>query len=153
MGLADEAKSKTVHDILVKQYHELRIRDVAIDTRLKVEGKEINYANRATQLAEQSKSLHDQFLAALATNLSPEQVEKIKDLMTYNKLKVTYDAYVAIITGLTDAEKAKIMDLLKTARDEAIDGGSAPENPRFFRNTKTKSTVSWTPTATIPARR
>ena len=47
--------------------------------------------------------------------------------MTYNKVKVTYDAYAVIIPGLTDSDKAKILDLLKTAREKAMDGGSSSE--------------------------
>jgi hypothetical protein len=136
LNLADAGKASAVHDILVSQYHELRVRDAAIDTRLKVEDKEVNYANRAPLLAAQSKSLHDQFLAKLAALLTPEQVEQIKDLMTYNKVKVTYDAYCAIVPGLTDAEKTQILELLKAAREEAIDGGSAPEKSAIFQKYK-----------------
>src|ERR1035438_7228636 len=51
LNLADAAKSNAVHDVLVAQYHDLRVRDAAIDTRLKVDGKEVNYANRAPQFA------------------------------------------------------------------------------------------------------
>ncbi len=136
LDLSDLAKSNAVHDVLVAQYHELRVRDAEIDTRLKVDGKEVNYANRAAQLAVQSKLLHDQFLAKLAASLTPEQVEQVKDLMTYHKVKVTYDAYCAMVSGLTDAEKAKIMELLKAAREEAIDGGSAPEKSAIFQKYK-----------------
>jgi hypothetical protein len=136
LNLSDAAKSNAVHDVLVAQYHDLRVRDAAIDTRLKVDGKEINYENRAAQLAVQSKPLHDQFLAKLAASLTPEQVEQVKDLMTYNKVKVTYDAYCAIVSGLTDAEKAKILELLKAAREEAIDGGNAPEKSEIFQKYK-----------------
>ena len=136
LNLADSAKSNAVHDAIVAQYHNLRVRDAAIDTRLKVDGKEVNYANRAEQLAVQSKPLHDAFLAKLADNLNPDQVEQVKDLMTDHKVKVTYDAYCAMVSGLTDAEKAKIMDLLKAAREEAIDGGSAPEKSAIFQKYK-----------------
>ena len=136
LNLADEAKSNALHDVLVAQYHELRVRDAAIDTRLKVDGKEVNYENRAAQLAVQSKPLHDQFLTKLAASLTPEQVEQVKDLMTYNKVKVTYDAYCAIVPGLNDAEKAKILELLKAAREEAMDGGNAPEKSAIFQKYK-----------------
>jgi len=136
LNLADSAKSNAVHDAIVAQYHNLRVRDAAIDTRLKVDGKEVNYANRAEQLAVQSKPLHDAFLAKLADNLNPDQVEQVKDLMTYHKVKVTYDAYCAMVSGLTDAEKAKILELLKAAREEAIDGGSAPEKSAIFQKYK-----------------
>ena len=136
LNLTDPAKSNAVHDAIVAQYHELRVRDAAIDTRLKVDGKEVNYENRAAQLAIQSKPLHDQFLAKLAENLTPDQVEQVKDLMTYHKVKVTYDAYCAIVPGLTDAEKAKILELLKTAREAAMVGGSAPEKSAIFQKYK-----------------
>jgi hypothetical protein len=136
LNLADDAKSNAVHDLLVAQYHALRVRDAAIDTQLKVDGKEVNYENRAAQVAIQSKPLHDKFFTALAQNLTPDQVDKVKDLMTYNKVKVTYDAYCQIIPTLTDAEKAKIMDLLKAAREEAVDGGSATEKSSIFQKYK-----------------
>jgi len=136
LNLSDAGKREVVHDILVSQYHELRVRDAAIDTRLKVDGKEVNYSNREPLLAVQSKSLHEQFLAKLNTLLEPEQVEQIKDLMTYNKVKVTYDAYCQIVPGLTDLEKAKILELLKQAREEAMDGGNAPEKAEVFQKYK-----------------
>ncbi len=136
LTLSDPAKSNAVHDILVGQYHDLRVRDAAIDTRLKVDGKEVNYANRAAQLAAQSKPLHDQFLAKLATILTPQQVEQIKDLMTYNKVKVTYEAYCVIVPNLTEVEKSKVLELLKLAREEAIDGGNAPEKTAIFQKYK-----------------
>ena len=136
LNLSDVSISNAVHDVIVAQYHDLRVRDAAIDTRLKVDGKEVNYANRAAQLASQSQPLHDQFLTRLATSLTPAQVEQVKDLMTFNKVKVTYDAYCAIIPGLTDADKAKVLELLKTAREEAIVGGSAPEKSAIFQKYK-----------------
>ena len=136
LNLADPAKSNAVHDAIVEQYHALRVRDAAIDTRLKVDGKQVNYTNRELFLAQQSKPLHDQFLAKLAKNLTPAQIEEVKDLMTYNKVKVTYNAYCAIVPGLTDAEKAKILELLKLAREEAMDGGSAPEKSAIFQKYK-----------------
>jgi hypothetical protein len=136
LNLTDPAKSNAVHDVIVAQYHDLRVRDAAIDTRLNVDGKEVNYVNRAPQLAVQSKLLHDQFLTKLSGLLTPDQVEQVKDLMTYHKVKVTYDAYCAIVPGLTDTEKARILELLKQAREEAIDGGNAPEKSAIFQKYK-----------------
>lgn len=136
LNLSDADKSKAAHDILVAQYHELRVRDAAIDTRLRVDGKEVNYANRAELLATQSKPLHEEFLKKLGAVLSPDEIEKVKDLMTYNKVKFTYNAYCEIVPGLTDEEKAKILELLKAAREEAMDGGNAPEKSAIFQKYK-----------------
>ena len=136
LNLTDEAKSNEVHDLIIAQYRALRARDEAIDARLKADGKEITYANRADLLVAQSKPLHEQFLAKLAGVLTPEQVEKVKNQMTYNKVAVTFDAYCAIVPALTDADKAKILELLKLAREEAIDGGNAPEKSAIFQKYK-----------------
>ena len=136
LDLTDPAKSNVVHDIIMAQYRALRTRDEAIDARLKADGKEITFTNRADLLLAQSKPLHEQFLAKLAVILTPEQIEKVKTQMTYNKVAVTYDAYCAIVPGLTDADKAKILELLKQAREEAIDGGNAPEKSAIFQKYK-----------------
>jgi hypothetical protein len=48
LSLADATKSNAVHDALVTQYHDLRVRDAAIDTRLKVDGKEVLCQPRRT---------------------------------------------------------------------------------------------------------
>ena len=72
----------------------------------------------------------------LALDLTPEQVDAVKDQMTYNKLKVTFDAYCNIIPNLTDGDKAKIQELLKAAREEAVDGGSASEKSAAFQKYK-----------------
>ncbi len=136
VAVADPAKSNTVHDVIVAQYRALRARDAVIDAKLKADGKELTYANRASQLAAESKPLHDQFLAKLAETLTPEQVEQVKDGMTYKKVKVTFDAYCAIVPGLTDADKAQILELLKQAREEAIDGGNASEKSEIFQKYK-----------------
>jgi Spy/CpxP family protein refolding chaperone len=136
LNLSDGAISNQVHDIIIAQYRALRARDEVIDAQLKADGKEINYANRSSQLAITSKPLHDQFLAKLGQVLTPDQVDKVKDMMTYNKVNFTYNAYCNIVPDLTDADKAKILELLKLAREEAMDGGSAPEKSSIFQKYK-----------------
>ena len=136
LAVAEAAKSNMVHDVIVAQYRALRARDAAIDAKLKADGQAVTYANRASQLAATSKPLHDQFLGQLAEHLTPEQVEQVKDGMTYKKVKVTFDAYCAIVSGLTDPDKARVMELLKQAREVAMDGGNAPEKSEIFQKYK-----------------
>jgi len=136
LKLSDPEKATRVHDLIIAQYRTLKARDAAIDALLKLQGKEINYENRAALLESQSKPLHDQFLVKLSADLTPEQLELVKDKMTYNKVRVTYDAYCSIVTDLTDAEKARILATLKLAREEAMDGGSAKEKSAIFQKYK-----------------
>ncbi len=140
--LTDPAVIHMVHDLVIAHYRVMRARDALIDAQLRALGKDVTFANRADRLQAESKTLHDYFFARLGEKLTPAQVEVIKDKMTYNKVKVTYDAYCQIIPGLTDAEKAKILDLLKTAREEAVDGGSAPEKTAIFQKYKDQINAS-----------
>jgi hypothetical protein len=138
LALNDPAKSARVHDAIVAQYHALRERDEAMDAMLRVLSRNApgTETNRAGLLPIVSKSLHDRFLARLSADLAPEQIEIVKDKMTYNKVQVTYDAYCAIVPGLTDEHKAKILELLKVAREEAMDGGNAGEKSDIFQKYK-----------------
>ena len=136
LNLTNDVTATVVHDLLIAQYRVMRARDELIDAQLRAMDKDINYQNRASQLLAESKPLHAYFFAKLGEKLTPEQVEKVKDKMTYNKVKVTYDAYLAIVPGLTDADKAKIMEWLKAAREEAVDGGSATEKSAIFQTYK-----------------
>jgi hypothetical protein len=72
----------------------------------------------------------------LSEELTPDQVDRVKDKMTYKKVKVTYDAYVEIAQTLTSEQKAKILEFLNEAREEAIDGGSAQEKSAIFNRCK-----------------
>jgi hypothetical protein len=125
-----------VHDLIIAQYRVMRSRDDLINAQLDATGKDITYENRVGELEKQSKSLHEHFIGQLSKLLTPAQVETVKDKMTYNKVKVTYEAYNNIIPQLTETDKAKIMELLKEAREKAVDGGSATEKSEIFQQYK-----------------
>jgi hypothetical protein len=116
LQLSDAAKVSRVHDILTSHYRDLR------------DAKD----------AAGRKALHGDFVAKLGSELSPEQVEIVKDKLTYNKVQVTYDAYVQIVPGLTSDEKTTMLAMLKDAREEAMDGGSADEKSAVFKKYKGK---------------
>jgi hypothetical protein len=78
------------------------------------------------------KKGHDEFVAALQKKLSGEQVDKIKDGMTYSVLHVTYDAYVDMIPRLTTEQKDKIYTWLVEARELAMDGESSDKKHQIF---------------------
>jgi hypothetical protein len=138
LSLPDAGKAARVHDIIITQYRALRTRDVGVERLLSSLSKDAAgvETNRAAITQLVSRSLHDQFLARLGRELTPEQIEAVKDRMTYGKVKHTYDAYCAIVPNLTEPEKARIMELLTQARDEAIDGGSAGEKTDIFQKYK-----------------
>ena len=131
LALEDPARSNRVHDVIVNQYRTLKARDEVLIAAF---GKD--NSQRAGLYQSISKPLHEQFLARLSAELTPEQVEKVKDKMTYGKVQFTHEGYCAIVPGLTDQDKAKILELLKAAREEAMDGGSAGEKSAIFQKYK-----------------
>jgi len=131
LELKDPTKSSKVHDILIVQYCALRDWHDANDLKLKRAT-----GDQAAQINSSLKALHDKFISGLAAELTPEQVEKVKDKMTYNKVQVTYDAYLEIVPNLTEPQKKKILNLLKEAREEAMDAGSVDEKSAIFKKYK-----------------
>jgi hypothetical protein len=132
----ETAKATQVHDLVVNQYRVLRSRDAAIDVLLGLMGKSTNLANREPFLITECKPLHDQFVSKLSAVLTPEQIEKVKNQMTYNKVKVTYDTYSAVVPDLSESERARIMEELKLAREDALDAGSSAEKFEIFQKYK-----------------
>lgn len=137
LALKEAARASRVHDAIILQYRSLRARDAAIGAKLKESGHtNADAAARSALARNLSKPLHEWFVAVLALDLTPEQMDTVKDQMTYNKVKVTFDAYCNIVPNLTDADKAKIQEFLKAAREEAMDGGSAGEKSAVFQKFK-----------------
>jgi hypothetical protein len=92
--------------------------------------------NAVAQIRLSLKTLHDQFIAGLSANLSPEQVEQVKDKMTYGKVQFTFKGYLIEYPELTDEQKQKVLGLLKEARELAMDGGSSDEKSDIFNRYK-----------------
>lgn len=138
LKLTDEAKAQRVKDAVLAQYRSLRARDEALDAMFQALSKNTPgiETNRAAVLQVLSKQLHQQFLARLTTELTAEQIEIVKDRMTYNRLKLAYDMYCEVLPRLSEAEKTKLIELLKAAREEAMDGGSADEKAAIFQRHK-----------------
>jgi hypothetical protein len=133
LSLSDAATSAKAHDLLIAQYRALRDWHDANDAKLKHATPD-----QTGQIKASLKALHDKFLADLSVVVTPAQVERVKDRMTYNKFKVTFDAYCEIVPKLTAPQKARILELLKEAREEAMDGGSAEEKSAVFKKYKGK---------------
>jgi hypothetical protein len=133
LNISDPADSSAIHQILVNQYRALRDWHDANDARLKSADK-----SDAAAIRESLRAIHDQFLAALGSKLSAQQIETVKDKMTYGKVKVTYDAYVEIVPTLSSQQKQKILQWLTEAREEAMDAGSAEEKSAVFNRYKGK---------------
>lgn len=151
LHLSDPAKATQVHDILAAHLKALNAWHAQNDARLKLMWNDFNKARGKKDDAAADAALakiddvyaalkpeHQRFLAALSAILTPEQVDTVKDVLTINKVKITFSAYGQIFHGLTDEQKAFILQNLKAAREEAIDAGAMTEKSAFFKKYKIK---------------
>ena len=132
-GIDDAAKAARVRPILVNQYRSLRDIHDGRDAKLKKAGGDDAAKTTIKSDADAAlKKLHEEFLGKLSSELSSEQVEKIKDKMTYDVVHVTYNAYMDELPQLTDPQKAYILAQLKEAREIAMDQGSSKDKHAVF---------------------
>ncbi|MDR2805293.1 MAG: DUF3826 domain-containing protein, partial [Dysgonamonadaceae bacterium] len=107
-----------VTDMLVHQYRSLGAIHDGNDTE---EAKNLKLYN-----------LHCEFVGQLASELTPEQIDQVKDGMTYGVVKVTYDSYCDMIPSLKPEEKRQLMAWLIEAREHAMDAASSNKKHEWF---------------------
>ena len=135
LALSGTGKAARVHDAIITQYRALNAWHSGNDAKLKAARGD---TNAVAQIRASLKALHETFLSQLAENLSPGQIDTVKDKMTYGKVQFTFAGYVAQYPDLSETNKDKILTLLKEAREEAMDGGSAAEKTAVFQRYKGK---------------
>ena len=140
LGLTDSGKYNSVVDLLTDQYLDLnKVHDktkgsIASINSLQLAGEEkisrikIEEEKKVAQLSQ----LHKGFIAKLQTTLTDNQIEKIKDGMTYRVMPITYTAYLDMIPALTVEQKEKIYNWLSEARELAMDEGSSEDKHKVF---------------------
>lgn len=145
LALTDKAVEAKVRDILVA-YHVKRIGWGANDDKIKDLEKQLAKAKgdkddkKVKELEEQIAGLKDEltdmcetFLVDLGKLLSAEQIDTVKDVMTYGRAKIIYNKIVAD-NALTDAQKAAVAKILADARDQAWKAGSSGDKHKIFDN-------------------
>ena len=84
------------------------------------------------------RSVHDNLMNVLKTELDSIQAEAILDKYTIGKVDFTLKGYKAIVPDLTPKEEAEILKNLKQAREQAIDYKNMREISAIFEIYKTK---------------
>jgi Protein of unknown function (DUF3826) len=141
LGLTDASKTEKVTVIVRNQYSDLNDIYAARDARVK-EIKEKNKDNkveRDSALAKDGRivettlnKLHKKYISKLSAQLTNEQVELVKNGMTYNVLPITYKAYQEEILTLSEDQKKQILIWLTEARERAMDAESSDKKHAWF---------------------
>lgn len=146
LAITDSAVYNNVVTVVANQYFNLnvvhenaKIAAAIIKAKnLPKEETDKQLAEAAAQKAAELAKLHNAFLQLLASKISTDQIDKIKDGMTYSVFPITYAAYQNMILSLTDSQKKKIYDWLKEARELAMDEGSSDDKHKVFGRYKGK---------------
>jgi len=121
LALADALKAVNVRNIIANRYFLLN-----------------NIHSRYSQKSQQDSLYaelykhHFELESALSLYLNSEQVDAVKDGMTYGRLKRDYNAQLDMIPTLKEEEKAQILVWLKEAREYAMDAADSKGKHFWF---------------------
>ena len=140
LGLTDAKVAEDVCNIIANRYFELNdiyeIRDAKVKN-VKESGLTGDAKDEALKAAENEKDAalyrsHFAFPASLSLFMNEEQIEAVKDGMTYGVVKVTYEATLDMIPSLKEEEKAQIYAWLVEAREFAMDAENSNKKHAAF---------------------
>lgn len=120
LQLTDQEKARTVRNIIANRYFLLN------DIHAKYD------KSQQDALQAELYKHHFELASALALYLSDEQVDAVKDGMTFGRLKRDYQATQDMIPTLSDFEKAQILIWLKEAREYAMDAADSKGKHYWF---------------------
>lgn len=141
LAITDSLKAARVIDIVSSQY--ITLNNIQTNKENTIKAAKAQNTENKEVLAQQVKAQediasqavqkqHGIFLAALSKELTPSQVDQVKDGMTYNVVNITYKGYLEEVPELKDSEKKQIMAWLVEAREHAIDAESAEKKHAWF---------------------
>ena len=140
LGLTDAKVAEDVCNVIANRYFELNdiyeIRDAKVKA-VQESGLTGDAKNEALKAAENEKDAalyrsHFAFPASLSLFLNEEQIEAVKDGMTYGVVKVTYEATLDMIPSLKEEEKVQIYAWLVEAREFAMDAENSNKKHAAF---------------------
>lgn len=141
LQLTDTKKTAKLTGLVAGQYRNLNTVYTFRDEQVKKAKQDLGsdkeaLAARLKSIDEETtkatRALHAKYLQDLAKELKPDQVDAIKDGMTYNVLHVTYDGYLSMLPNLTAAQKEQIWQWLVEARENAMDAESSEKKHGWF---------------------
>ena len=140
LQLDDQKTARNVRNIIANRYFLLNDIHEACDKKKQyakdsIQGK--GHRQRIIESAERRRDAelykhHFELQSALALYLNDEQIEAVKNGMTFNRLQRDYQATQDMIPTLSDFEKQQILIWLKEAREYAMDAADSKGKHFWF---------------------
>lgn len=140
LSLTNDSIRKNIQTVIANRYLELREIHHNYDERNKViEATSLSKEKKAEELersyyqynSDLYRSRFD-YVAWLHFYLNQEQVEMVKDAMTYNLFHVRYDDFLDLLPNLKEAEKNRVYHWLIEAREFSMDFETARKMRQMF---------------------
>lgn len=146
LGLSAADQKAKVSLVIRDQYDSLNDIYIVRDQEVKeIKEKYQDKTEREAELAKENKEvmdrlakLHGKYLKQLGKYLTAQQVEAVKNGMTYNVMPNTYRAYQEQILTLNEEQKKQIHTWLVEAREFAMDAESSDKKHAWFGKYKGK---------------
>jgi len=140
LEITDSHKYNTVLNELIRQYscvNSIHEKSNEIVTKIKQQALPKEEAEEAIKKQELKKSekleqRHARFIAQLKISLTEDQLDKVKDGMTYRVFPITYAGYLDMLPALTEEQRNQIYIWLKEARELAMDAESSEKKHAVF---------------------
>ena len=121
LNLGDANKEENVRNIIANRYFLLNDIHAMYDKKTQEDA-----------LYAELYKHHFELASALALYLNEEQIDAVKDGMTYGRLKRDYNAQLEMIPTLKEEEKAQILIWLCEAREYAMDAADSKGKHFWF---------------------
>ena len=131
LKLDAQDKAVRVQDKIAKFYRDL----FAIHSRRNGDGQgaEKELASDAKSVAEAEQfRLHYAFVGQLEAELNSDEMDQVKNGLTYDVVPKTYQQYLSLYPSLTIEQQRTIRAWLLEAREHAMDAGSSDEKHAMF---------------------
>lgn len=136
LSLTDSSLFYQVQNMVANQY--AAIKNVHDNFNKKAKEEAANATSNEADRMDVLKVQHNLFIASLSTVLSVQQIDVIKDGMTYGVLPKTFKGYEEMILTLTPVQKNQIYAYLLEAREFAMDAESSEKKHAWFGKFKGK---------------
>ena len=120
LQLTDQTQARAVRNIIANRYFLLN------DIHAKYD------KSQQDALQAELYKHHFELASTLVLYLNDDQIEAVKDGMTYGRLKRDYNAQLEMIPTLSDFEKQQILIWLKEAREYAMDAADSKGKHFWF---------------------
>ncbi len=139
LTLPDAAQAARLTEFIARHYEQLSLVHQLRDTALRLAKESPDKAAAERQRADAQNiaagrlaERHFAFVARLSAELTPAQVDQIKDGMTYGVAPNTFRVYQQMLPDLTAEQRTQIHAWLLEAREHAMMAGSSEEKHGWF---------------------